>query len=250
MCLTAEINSDLRNIWKEERKSGKRHQYDEFLRKWPMQYPELRENCIVFVGLNPSFREHHDEVCKLNDTDELDSLEKRKSVILAQAESEGQISQDSYSYYDAFDCFVNRVSNTLSLKFKWEALEVFAVRERRQETVKKLLRSESGWTDFAKQQWKVFHKALNEIKPVCVVVANAFASDLISNHVDVADGLEPKFDIVDSELLRVRGYRIVKLSGTDVPLLLSGMINGQRLLDKYSLERLIWMTCKSISEMH
>lgn len=252
MSLADDINSELRKIWKiwkDGLEPGKKPLYDEFLDRWPMQYPELAENRIVFVGLNPSFDDNRDKVCKLDDVNDLNSDKKIKEIKDAQRESLGRKPEcpecKIYPYYAAFEDFVKELNKRLKPQFDWEALEIFSVRERNQSKVMKFLKSNSVWTDFAKDQWKVFYKALNQIMPVCVVVANAFASDLISNYESEADGLEPKFQIESST---DRGYGTITLNGRAVPLLLSGMISGQRQLDKYSRERLIWMTRKSIEE--
>jgi hypothetical protein len=76
-------------------------------------------------------------------------------------------------------------------------------------------------------------EVIEESQPRGIVVVNAQASVLYKSNNHLA------FD-------EHRGYYPQKLAGRNVPVFLSGMLTGQRALDRFSFERLRWHIAKSL----
>ena len=77
---------------------------------------------------------------------------------------------------------------------------------------------------------ELFRDALTEVHPKVIVIINAFASELVREYF--------KSDLSFDE---AQGFHYMTLStGAKVPILFSSMLTGQRALDRWSYERLVW----------
>lgn len=256
MISSHEINKELRELWLDQSNSetGK-----EFLKYWPLQYPDFKENALVFVGLNPSLKEPHlteNAKSKPEGDSELFSYAKQEVVLNVDSEDDKSAysnlrriehiayfgDRDSkngkerhpYRYY----IIMNRIANILNLD--WMPLDLFAVRRTSQSSSLKGLTNNKGsehhFTEFAEKQLKIFWEALIKVRPKCIVVVNAMASRIILNcrseyHID--NSLEIAFD-------SSRFFHFIEIKGEKVPIFFSGSISGQGTADNFSITRLLW----------
>ena len=243
MSLKDEMNQQLRELWKDNWTSAiwkENNQNGGLKRLWPHQYHDLKYNCLVFVGLNPSFKVAdwlgESTFVKLDNVSDLDDPAKLANLeFAAKVRINGISDKKPYPYYDQFKNIAG------SMGTDWQPIEVFCVREPNQNVVKKYLGLDSGKsrnpTDFAKKQWDIFWNILSEIQPSAVVVANALASKLIMNPGALSSGESQKFKL---EFDETSGDYYLESSHGKTPIFFSGMISGKRPLDIGSRERLLW----------
>jgi hypothetical protein len=82
---------------------------------------------------------------------------------------------------------------------------------------------------FALDQLAIFKDALIAVKPKCVVVSNAFGSEIVRKYF--------KENIQWDE---EKGFHWFKSGDIKVPIFFTSMLSGQRSLDRWSYERLVW----------
>jgi hypothetical protein len=80
---------------------------------------------------------------------------------------------------------------------------------------------------FGQKQLEISLRMIEEAKPICIVVANALASDIYLKN------RNPRF-------MPSRGCYEADIDGRSVPLFFSSMLTGQRALDRHSRKRLVW----------
>jgi hypothetical protein len=80
---------------------------------------------------------------------------------------------------------------------------------------------------FGQKQLEISLRMIEEAKPICIVVANALASDIYLKN------RNPRF-------MPSRGCNEADIDGRSVPLFFSSMLTGQRALDRHSRKRLVW----------
>jgi hypothetical protein len=88
---------------------------------------------------------------------------------------------------------------------------------------------------FGLDQLPIFRDALKAIVPRAIVVTNAFGSEIVRKH--FADDL-----VWDEE----RGHHWFSGGDKKVPIFFSSMLSGQRALDRWSYERLVWHIKQSL----
>ncbi|HUV03057.1 MAG TPA: hypothetical protein VMW67_06425 [Desulfobacteria bacterium] len=222
------INSKILEVWKTYRKeSGIYH---------PILYPDFKKEGILFIGLNPSFSEkafrkilngtEYQEVNIIeklkresNDFDFLIFLEKRAI--------------DVYNYFVKFQ----EISKSLDLECQY--IDLFYFRETTQNEAKERIRNydkankakKFSLNDFGISQLRIALEMIKEINPKLIVVANAFASDIINNF--------SLFKITDKNFRR-EGYDTLEIDNKQIPIFFSSMLSGQRALDTHSFRRLKW----------
>lgn len=131
MNISKEINKKILEVWKE--KYGKNS--DVYV---PLFYPELKNNCIVFIGFNPSFSEKdavrilkkhgYKDINQENVNDfykfKLLNEEKIKEFVKIHT-----IMKNEYSYFDRF----REISESVNLD--WVHLDLFFIRKTNQKEV-------------------------------------------------------------------------------------------------------------------
>jgi hypothetical protein len=87
---------------------------------------------------------------------------------------------------------------------------------------------------FAEDQLAISEKIIKEAKPIVIIVINAASSNIYKN----------KFLCNQEKVDKKYGLYYHKIGERNVPTILCGMISGQRALDNFSLERMIWQINK------
>lgn len=224
-----DINKSALDLWKEKYCDNK-----ESTKFVPALYPELKKECLLFLGLNPSFKEDYmKKKAKEKGNKDLFSFEKymkscekksiQQKIIECEKEARGE-----YPYFKRFEKIAKDV------RLEWEHLDIFFRREKKQEPIKRdyLKSHEVGFkTTFAEKQFKIAFNAINVIKPKIVVVVNALASKIIKHN------CKSKLNSHDFEK---DGYHRISINKITIPIFFSGMLTGQRALDIGSYERLKW----------
>jgi len=82
---------------------------------------------------------------------------------------------------------------------------------------------------FALDQLAVFKEALHSVNPKCIVVSNAFGSQFVRGYL--------KEDLVWD---KKKGFHWYTGMEKKVPAFFTSVLSGQRALDRWSYERLVW----------
>ena len=194
----------------------------------PLLYPSLKEDAILFVGLNPSFSQRgYSSLLRGTAFSNLEPAafyhwRNRESFDLAIALAIEQIGKNSYPYFNKFKDIAAHAN------LEWEHIDLFFYRETSQTQFKRRIYSGSHLTDFGQNQLELSKMLILESKPRVIVVANAFASSLFQKQFS-----DVKFD-------EKHGYHRVSLEGRSVPTFFASMLTGQRAMDVYSYQRLRW----------
>jgi hypothetical protein len=194
MAVAEKANSQLLKLW------GSFSDRDKLTRRWPLLYNPLKKECLLFVGLNPSWNENwlreawvrvqaeKNEFPRsgildpigLFEWDGSDPSQLKKediqdvdSVAVAKGEEDGL-----YPYFKE----MARIANHVNMKNRWSHIDLFAVRERSQRELRRLLEIGSdglGESAFARRQLEISLELLERLQPMVVVVANALASAIL-----------------------------------------------------------------------
>lgn len=199
-----EINKKIKKIWKE-------FEGEKYVERKPflMDTHEINPD-ILFIGINPGLDK------KIIDFSEAKLIEYDKEI-------KGNRKENALSYFKPFYHFSNN----------WEHMDVFFIRETKQEVVKELIgcKKQLDFNEFARKQLELFLPRINLIKPKIIIVNNAFASDIIKKEFS---------ELIDIGNFNKEGFDRFKLNNRSVPIFFTGMLSGQRALDRESRRRLIW----------
>jgi hypothetical protein len=113
-----------------------------------------------------------------------------------------------------------------------EHVDLFFYRDTTQSNIHTLMfKSDKTLNDFGHRLVTLAERLICLSRPIIILVSNAFAATIFKS----------QFNLNEVEL-DYNGLYWVDLEGqeTPVPVLLSGMIGGQRALDVHSRERLVW----------
>jgi len=198
----------------------------------PLVYAQLRKNCILFIGLNPSSTEKGLKQIVNNtpyaqySTKQLLSWSNRPKDWVKIWVAIGSLARVRYERY-----FGPMISMAKSVGLPWEHVDLFLCRETRQDKVNKEYRLDQPIiAPFAQEQLSLSWQVINDLKPRVIVVANALSASLIKRFFQkYLSAFDPK-----------KGYHSIRLGRRQVPIFFSGMLSGQRCLDKGSRERLTW----------
>lgn len=215
------INQKILDLWQQTFKPE-----DDVL--LPLLYPSLKEDVILFVGLNPSFSQRgYNSLLRGTAFSHLDPLtfyhwRNRKSFDLDTELAIGQIGKNNYPYFKKFKDIAAYAN------LEWEHVDLFFYRETSQTQFKKRIYDGKRLTNFGEKQLELSKMLILEAKPRVIVVANAFASSLFQKQFP---------DVVFDEKY---GYHRTLLGGRSVPIFFASMLTGQRAMDIYSYQRLRW----------
>ena len=217
-----ELNDSLNDIWQATECTYIPH----YFRK----PTENQFEGLLTVGGNPSFAEQNIKnfVVSTNNTGDW-RLEHFKwetkpsdAIDLSNAEEDYSLVNHS-TYFGAFEELRKELNAP-----PWLHTDLFRCRGTSQKEMYKFLNQNPK---FKKAQISLFGKYLTSVRPKLILVANAAASRIILNHLDM--------ERLDSPSL----YE-TKIEGQRVPVILSGMISGGR-MDIYSKERLFSLVKKA-----
>jgi len=218
------INNKILDIWREELPKEKNPLA-------PLFFPNFEKNCILFIGLNPSFNKNW-----LRNNPKLKGLSltdfrwvKNKTPKIEKLLEFEKVAKKNYPYFNRF----NEIAK--DSKIDWEHIDLFFYRKTSQNNLKPLVIKEEKdklvkLTTFGQAQFNLCSKMIKKIRPQVIVVVNALASKIIKSE------LKDKISALNEH----KGSHTIKVNNKAVPIFFSGMLSGQRSLDNGSYERLSW----------
>ena len=246
------INKKILKIWRKYSKEN-----HPGTKRWPLLTPKLKENGILFIGINPSFRDNNkngkgywadngisnpEDYFRFPDGD----VSKPNNIDLEiQREKNAKNPEKGNKAY--YPNFFNPIVNMMSRVNKefegldWDHLDLFFIRETSHKKLKKYIdyrqkgKNISVNDSFAKKQLDISLKLIELSKPEVIVVQNAMASRIIQQELKIGD---MKFN-------ENHGFHIMELGGSGVPIFFSSIFSGGR-LDNGSFKRLEWHIKKAI----
>jgi len=232
-----EINSKILKLWKDfpEKIRGK---------YWPLLFPKFKKNSLLFVGLNPSLSKKGIKyvIKKSGYEGEIKSkkslkypnpnLKPEEIIELEKAAFE------NYSYFEKF----KKLSEKLGIA--WAHIDLFVYRLTKQGDFKEKIgiyknkKGEVLWDnpkkqEFGVKQLKIASDSIQKLKPKIIVVANAFASDIINSN--------PKLFKLNNnpEEFDKNGHDTITIGNDKVPIIFTSMLT-RGALDNHSFRRLKW----------
>lgn len=203
------FESEITSIWDN-------HKYEnlEILRRGFAVQDVVVKNCIMFIGINPSY----------------DDLLGDRSRTFYNVEHEGF----GHPYFNKFKEITQKVG------IQWTHFDLLYLRETKQNFIKDLMKMPNG-IDFIFKQLEISKKVIFEAKPKILVISNTMAR-FFSGFEQNEEGTEGVWMDFDFEFEEKFGtYKIInnkELNNT--PVFFTSMLTGQRAIDKGSFERLKW----------
>lgn len=198
----------------------------------PIFYDNLKQGGIVFVGMNPSFNPKKlKSTLKRTPYAHIDpasfyrwsNVEKNPDLV----DEELAIGKHIIGEYSFFKKMHEMAEDSHT---HFQHLDLFLYRQTQQNEFMRLVQDKKKvLNEFGGAQLRIFEEALAQINPQIIVVSNAGASDILRER--FKDRLS--FD-------ENRGFHLLSLGESRVPIFFSSMLSGQRALDKGSYERLRW----------
>lgn len=187
---------------------------------------DIKKGCILFIGLNPSFNNNFvtSHLPKGENPESYFSFSNRAHFD-PKVDVDLTISaKEKHPYFNKF----KKASEILGKD--WEHLDLFFWRSTSQVEFKNnFCENENKISGFCKKQMEISFRMIEEAEPICIVVANAFASRIF---------------------IKVRQQTVVFaqqkgcfedfIKGKRTPLFFSSMLTGGRALDNHSYLRLLW----------
>ncbi len=248
-------NTQLLDLWKTFPDRGK------LTRRWPLLYNPLKTGCLLFVGLNPSWKKEWLEGAwkrvRLQNTEfprsgirdptklfewgksdpsqrKMQDIQDIDNVAVAREE-------DLYPYFKP----MRKISQQIEMDDAWEHIDLFAVRERSYKSLVRILKIKNGRAEskFGEQQLEIALQLMEMLESEVVVVANAVASTILRARWDIAEPDKWREDAT----FRKNGYHEIEVNGSTVPVFFSSMLSGGA-LDRGSRERLAWHVWRALKQ--
>ena len=220
------INNKLDEIWESEFSD------DDERVLLPLYYSNLKQNCPLFIGMNPSYSSKgFKQILKESMHEDLNVDEYFKWINRNDRDIAIELSKIA-KYKIPFFTKFRKIADELGDEENWEHIDLFHYRHTNQNEFKKIIfqnMSTQELKPFGLKQIKIFKEMFFHINPTVVIVANALASKIFEKTFQ----LEDKFSNDD-------GHHIIKMNGKHIPVFLCSMFSGQRALDNYSYQRLKW----------
>mgnify|MGYP006999713726 CR=1 FL=1 len=182
---------------------------------------ELTNVDILFVGVNPSFRDG-DPIVK----------------------GTYQKPPNKPGYFRPFYKVSEDLKRTYDREVTWTHVDLLAVREPQQSYIENYLYQKKQGADFVTESLAVAKEIIAQYNPKVIVVPNLLGRELMSrNKKTLADGrvvgnwMECEFKF-DEELGTERMIDAGNLNG--VPVFFTGMFTGQKSIDRGTFQRLVW----------
>lgn len=199
----------------------------------PLLYKTLKENCLLFIGLNPSFslkgfKSFLKEETVYNNLGSEKILSMHKFVNLK--ENKDHIIKMQYIAVHEYKKYFGKfIEISKYIKLPWEHIDLFYKRETSGQKIKKEYYPKKKLTNCAKEQFQITMEIIEGLKPKVIVVVNALASDIIKKQIDSLISFREDY-----------GIHIITMGQDKYPIFFSGMLTGQHALDTGSYERLRW----------
>lgn len=206
----------------------------------PLFYDELHKDRLVFVGMNPSFSARGFKTI-LKDTEYADtdmvSFFKWQNISSNPKLIDDCIKMENYAYQNYSQYFGRPIEIAKKVGLEWQHIDLFLYKETSQSDFMNRVRSKGVLNEFGMDQIKLFEEILVQIEPRCVVVTNATASEILREYI--------KNDLSwDAE----HGFHWFTRGGKKIPMFFTSMLSGQRALDRWSYERLVWHIDQAVKD--
>lgn len=225
-----EINNRILHVWNSLRP-------DEIERK-PLLYYELKTNCALFIGGNPSFVPQgvrtilasHPELAEFSTSDEramefyaFKNYDKYNHLyrINFEAAKTWRVNK-SAPYFDVFNEVIRNTGYS-----EWEHIDLFYMSETDQHEIKKL-RKNPIYSRFFDEQVSITKDLIKLLEPEVIIVANAHSAKILKSSFNLGN--------IDDKL----GTYLLEMNQKQIPVFFSSMLSGQRALDVESRIRLNW----------
>jgi hypothetical protein len=202
----------------------------------PLFYDDLKNDSILFVGVNPSFSAN--EIKKIIKGTEYEHIQpetfftwKNVSSNLEHVNDCIKIDAMGLQKYKRYFKRMDDISKTLNIP--WHHIDTFVYKQTDQGDFLKLIHDKSKLNQFAHDQLEIFKEVLETSDPKVVVVSNAFASKTIKKYFEESI-------VYNHE----HGYHILHIGSKAIPIFFSTMI---KTLDTGSFERLVWHIKQSLT---
>lgn len=198
----------------------------------PLFYDSFNKNSLLFVGMNPSFSARgFKSIFKDSEYEKVNPVKffKWSNVSKKDEFVDRCIAMDKYAYTNYLLYFGRPIEMAKELNMPWDHIDLFLYRETYQTSFMKRIHDKGKLNEFALDQLAVFKETLHTVNPKCIVVSNAFGSQLVRDYL--------KEDLVWDKKKGFHWYTGMKKK---VPVFFTSMLSGQRALDRWSYERLVW----------
>ncbi|HPN30757.1 MAG TPA: hypothetical protein PKY81_07355 [bacterium] len=234
-----EINNKICKIWEDFFEYRKSSINQNILKRTPLLYSRIHfKECILFIGLNPSFSvSGFNSILNNNKLEAIAKLIKKEGLetlfnftklddykeYLLQIEDCARY-QKNHRYFTRFNVLTEYLSSSInSYNFKWEHIDLLYIRETNQKKIQEII-SESKNNKFIYEQIELTLKILYDINPKIIVITSALVPQLL-------------FDIkILSKFDHNNGCWFID----KYPVFVTSMLSGQRALDNGSFELLKW----------
>lgn len=198
----------------------------------PIFYDELHKDRLLFVGMNPSFSARGFRTI-LKDTEYADidpvSFFKWHNISSNPNSIDDCINIENYAYQNYSQYFGRPIEIAKKVGLEWQHIDLFLYKETSQTDFMNRVRSKGVLNEFGMDQIKLFEDILVQTEPRCVVVTNATSSEILREYI--------KDDLMWDE---ERGFHWFTRGRRKIPIFFTSMLSGQRALDRWSYERLVW----------
>lgn len=198
----------------------------------PLFYDIFSGNSILFVGMNPSFSiKGFTSMFKGSQFETIKPTEFLKwTNISSHTDLIDQcVAMDKHAYTNYSLYFGKPIEIAKAVNLPWDHIDLFLYRETSQTNFMKRIIENGKLNQFALDQLALFKTTLLAVNPKCVVVSNAFGSEIVREYL--------KTDLQWDE---EKGFHWFTNGDIKVPMFFTSMLSGQRSLDRWSYERLVW----------
>ncbi|MFH1031212.1 MAG: hypothetical protein V1767_01375 [Chloroflexota bacterium] len=199
----------------------------------PLIYNSMERDVLLFIGSNPSFiPDKWVKILKKTNFKDIPpefflNWSNRADFGIDEYQAFEKEIRKERPYFSVFE----KISEDVGVK--WEHIDLFFYRKTKQNDFKKQIYQNEDLSGFVRSQLALSKKLIYEVQPKVIVVANKFASDIFREEFDL------KWD-------KEWGYYLAYFESRSIPVFLASMLSGQRAMDVYSRERLIWHIKKAL----
>jgi hypothetical protein len=178
------INAEIREHWKYKYSKDEESSFH----YWPIQYPSLNKNCLLFVGLNPSLKAKDKEkgTFVLKTKKSLEDTEKLTEIVKQDENDRGGPDRDGPCKYTLCQDVFEQINEPAKIFKSWDYIDLFSNRVLEAPLLRTHLdirgdQEKVSWppNKSAAEQLKIFKELLDSLKPKAVLVANALASYIL-----------------------------------------------------------------------
>ncbi len=236
------VNQGIGSLWESWEKTLKT--VDKGLRV-PLVYPDLKQDVLLFIGLNPSFSLRNlRRVVRDTSYSTIDPMEfyrwHNHGEFIRETERFREIEHLARLRLEYFRKFPEIAGSVFAGDTaKWEHIDLFFCRSTNQKDFAKRILRNKAMKTFVSAQLDLSKRLVHYIEPKAIIVANALASEVFE------EKLKDEFPLTWDEEY---GCHVTMLKDKSISVFLASMLTGQRAMDKGSYKRLKWHIKKVVEE--